>query len=126
MGSFNAITFNCNGLGNKSKRLKVFTYLRDKLKNGVGFLQETHSVGNLEKKWKSQWGGDIYFSHGTSNSTGCAIAFSKDFPIKILNQSKDDNGVRCIPDGEECERCGDTRSGSFFGCTMKELKGYRQ
>ena len=77
MASFNAITFNCNGLGNKGKRQKVFTYLRDKLKNGFVFLQETHSVQNLEKEWKSQWGGDMFFSHGKSNSTGCAIAFSK-------------------------------------------------
>ena len=58
----------------------------------VCFLQETHSVLNLEKEWKFQWGGDIYFSHGTSNSTGCAIAFSKDFSVKIVNQSKDNDG----------------------------------
>ena len=92
MASFNAISFNCNGLGNKGKRQKVFTFLREKLKNGFVFLQETHSVLNLEKEWKFQWGGDIYFSHGTSNSTGCAIAFSKDFSVKIVNQSKDNDG----------------------------------
>ena len=92
MAAFNAISYNCNGLGNKSKRQKVFTYLRDKIKSGFVFLQETHSVKNLEKEWKSQWGGDIYFSHGTSNSTGCAIAFSNNFSAKILNESKDENG----------------------------------
>ena len=92
MTSFNVITFNCNGLGNKTKRQKVFTYLRDKLKNGFVFLQETHSVENLEKEWKSHWGGDIFFSHGKSNSTGCAIAFSKNFSVKIISQAKDDNG----------------------------------
>jgi len=92
MAAFNAISYNCNGLGNKTKRQKVFTYLRDKIKHGFVFLQETHSVKNLEKEWKSQWDGDIYFSHGTSNSTGCAIAFSKNFSAKILNQSVDQNG----------------------------------
>ena len=92
MVSFNAITFNCNGLGNKSKRERVFTYLKDKLKHGFVFLQETHSVEKLEKEWKYQWGGDIYFSHGKSNSTGCAIAFSKNFSFKVVNQSKDDDG----------------------------------
>ena len=92
MASFNAITFNCNGLGNKSKRQKVFIYLRDRLKNGFVFLQETHSVQNLEKEWKSQWGGDIFFSHGKSNSTGCAIAFSKNCSVKIISQAKDENG----------------------------------
>lgn len=61
MASFNVITYNCNGLGNKSKRQKVFTFLKDKIKNGFVFLQETHSVKSLEKDWKSQWGGDIFF-----------------------------------------------------------------
>ena len=92
MAFFNTITYNCNGLGNKIKRQKVFTFLHDKLKNGFVFLQETHSVENLEKEWKNEWGGEIYFSHGTSNSTGCAIAFSKNFPVKIINQFKDDSG----------------------------------
>jgi exonuclease III len=73
------ITFNCNGLGNKGKRQKVFTYLRDKLKNGFVFLQETHSTEKFEKEWKTQWGGNTYISHDTSNSTGCAIAFSEIF-----------------------------------------------
>ena len=65
MAEFNAITFNCNGLGDKKKRQKVFTFLRDKLKKGFVFLQETHSTLNFEKQWKSQWGGEIFFSHGT-------------------------------------------------------------
>ena len=51
MASFNAITYNCNGLGNKAKRQKVFTFLRDKLKSGFVFLQEAHSVQNIEKEW---------------------------------------------------------------------------
>ena len=66
--------------------------MHDKLKNGFLFLQETHSVENLEKEWNNEWGGEIYFLHGTSNSTGCAIAFSKNFPVKIINQFKDDSG----------------------------------
>ena len=92
MAFFNAITYNCNGLGNKKKRQKVFTYLKDKLKNGFVFLQETHSTENFEKERKSQWGGEIYFSHGTSNSTGCAIAFSNQFSFNIVSQVKDNNG----------------------------------
>ena len=87
MTSFNVISFNCNGLGNKGKRNKVFTFLKDKIKNGFVFLQETHSVENLEKDWKLNWVGDIYFSHDISNSTGCAIAFSENF--EAINQSKD-------------------------------------
>ena len=66
--------------------------LRNKLKNGYVFLQETHSVQNIEKEWKSQWGRDIFFSHGKSNSTGCSIAFSKNCAAKIISQAKDENG----------------------------------
>ena len=55
-------------------------------------MQETQSVDNLEKDWKLNWGGDIYFSHGTSNSTGCAIAFSENFSVVVNNQYKDIHG----------------------------------
>ena len=54
MAKFNSMTFNCNGIGEKKKRQKVFTYLKDKLKNGFCFLQETHSTQIQESKWKSQ------------------------------------------------------------------------
>ena len=40
MAEFNAITFNCNGLGDKNKRPKVFTFLRDKLKKVLQFCKK--------------------------------------------------------------------------------------
>ena len=92
MAGFNVISFNCNGLGEKIKRQKVFTYLKEKLRNGVIFLQETHSTDTSEKEWKSQWGGEIFFSHGSSNSTGCAIAFSENFSVNIVNLTRDSFG----------------------------------
>ena len=92
MAKFNSITFNCNGLNNKNKRKKVFTFLKEKLDAGFCFLQETHSTVADEDVWKKQWGGDIYFSHGTSNSTGCAVAFSNKFPYSIIRESKDTQG----------------------------------
>ena len=60
MAEFNVITYNCNGLGDKKKRQKVFTFVREKLKSGFVFLQETHSTEKFEKEWMSQWGGNIY------------------------------------------------------------------
>ena len=92
MTEFSVMTFNCNGLGEKCKRQKVFTYIKDKLQKGFCFLQETHSTEALEKIWKTQWGGELFFSHGQSNSTGCAIGVSKDFPFRIIKQSKDSDG----------------------------------
>lgn len=92
MAKFNCVTYNCNGIGEKSKRSKIFTYLNDKLKHGFCFLQETHSTSLVEEKWKKEWGGDMYFSHGSSNSTGVAILFPKDFSVKVVKEVKDTGG----------------------------------
>ena len=92
MASFNAITFNCNGLGDKKKRQKVFSYVKEKVKSGLFFLQETHSTPQLESKWKNEWNGKLFFSHGSRNSTGCAIGFSKKFNFKLIKESKDTEG----------------------------------
>ena len=41
---------NCNGLGDKTKRNKVLTWLKGKPENII-FLQETHSTVELEDEW---------------------------------------------------------------------------
>ena len=92
MASFNAITFNCNGLGDKKKRQKVFSYVKEKVKSGFCFLQETHSIPQLENKWMQEWKGKLFFSHGSSNSTGCAIGFSQKFSFNLIKESKDTEG----------------------------------
>ena len=92
MAVFNTLTYNCNGLGEKNKRQKIFTFLNEKLSKGFCFLQETHSTSIVEEKWKKEWNGELFYSHGSSNSTGCAIAFSNKFPFKLLKESKDTDG----------------------------------
>ena len=73
---------NCNGLGDKTKRNKVLTWLKGKPENII-FLQETHSTVELEDEWKKEWEGDIHFSHGASNSTGVAILIKNKENITI-------------------------------------------
>ena len=73
---------NCNGLGDKTKRNKVLTWLKGKPENII-FLQETHSTLELEDEWKKEWEGDIHFSHGASNSTGVAILIKNKENITI-------------------------------------------
>ena len=34
MAKFSAMSFNCNGIGEKNKRQKIFTYKNDKIKHG--------------------------------------------------------------------------------------------
>ena len=87
---FNLITFNVKGLQQKSKRLKVFNFIQDKLdKNGIFFFQESHSTPALEHKWASEWGGKLIFSHGESNARGVCIGFTKDFDCTIGNIYRD-------------------------------------
>ena len=65
-------SFNSNGLGNAQKRKSVLTWLKSKPEDVI-FVQETHSTPGTERDWKRDWGGEIFFNHGASNSTGVAI-----------------------------------------------------
>jgi hypothetical protein len=68
----------------KDKRLKIFSYLKDKINNhGIVFLQETHSSPGDEEQWMKEWDGDLIFSHGSSNSKGVIIGFTKNLNAKI-------------------------------------------
>ena len=44
-------SMNCNGLGDKNKRSKVLTWLKEKPENII-FLQETHSTPEEESNWR--------------------------------------------------------------------------
>ena len=76
-------SYNVNGLGEKNKRKKVLTWLKNKPEDVI-FVQETHSTCTTEKDWRNVWGGEIIFNHGTSNSTGVAILIKRNSGIKIL------------------------------------------
>ena len=69
-------SMNCYGLGDRNKRNKVQTWLKNKPENII-LLQETHSTLELENEWEKMWDGEIYFSHGASNSTGIVILIKK-------------------------------------------------
>ena len=73
------------------KGVKVFNFLRNKFYSII-CLQETHSVKNIEKIWKSQWRGQILFSHGDSNARGCAILIKKRVDTQIYRVKKDTDG----------------------------------
>ena len=83
-------SFNVNGLNGKVKRNAVFSKL--KKMNSIIFMQETHSAQNAEAVWKSEWGNDIFFSHGSTSSRGVAILFPSKLEYKIQNTIRDDEG----------------------------------
>ena len=58
----------------------------------IVFLQETHSVKHNEKVWNTQFSSKIWFSHGTTQSRGVAILFSKQLEYTVHNVITDENG----------------------------------
>ena len=66
--NFNFILNNVKGLKLTKKRIKLFEYFKSKLApSGVLFAQETHSTKEIEKKWKDELNGQIFF-FGMGNS----------------------------------------------------------
>mgnify|MGYP005680679575 FL=1 len=89
---FAGLTYNVKGLRQKVKRIKVFNYVKEKLKSGFIFMQETHSIQNDLVEWQNEWGSKMILNHGCGNSRGTLIAFSNDFDCKILQNISDDDG----------------------------------
>ena len=87
----NLATYNGRGLANSKKRREVFHYLNSKDYNII-FMQETHTIPANENVWRSEWGGSIYYAHGTSNARGAAILIKKSASIKVSKSISDPNG----------------------------------
>ena len=59
-----------------------FSFLKD-FKANIYFLQETYSDLRDEIIWKNEWGGEIFFSHGTSHSKGVCILINPTIPCQV-------------------------------------------
>ena len=97
--NLNIISNNVNGLRSTKKRIKMFEYLKSKIcNNGMVFLQETHSSENSQSEWHNDFNGEIYFSHGTTNSCGVMIGFITTKKICVNKISQDTKGRILIID----------------------------
>ena len=93
------LSSNIRGLQCKRKRLKVTEYLKDKIgSNGILFLQETHSTEKNEISWKNDFNGQMFFSHGKSNSCGVLISYFGPYKLSIKKQLRDNDGRILILD----------------------------
>ena len=92
-------SLNVRGIANFKKRRKLFHYLHKK-EFDIVCLQETHSLKVDYKRWKSEWGGRMFCSHGTSNSRGVAILISKKVPLKVKYSHNDQQGRYVILETE--------------------------
>ena len=95
----NFISNNVRGLQSTNKRLKLNKYFKDKIvSNGFLFLQKTHSTVNDEIKWKDDFKGEVFYSHGKSNSCGVLICFIGSKIFFIRNKLSDNGGRILILD----------------------------
>ena len=90
--NINFLTYNVKGLQQKQKRVKIYNYVKEKVKHGCVLLQETHSCDNDQKTWETEWDGKIYQNHGSSNSRGVSIGFTKNFDYTELKYEQDNCG----------------------------------
>ena len=63
------MSLNVRGLRNRVKRSSIFSFLRDQ-NCQFYFLQEIYSEQKDENVWRNEWGGDIFFSQGSTHSRG--------------------------------------------------------
>ena len=60
------LSLNVRGLNKSVKRRTVFRWLHRQNCSFV-FLQETYSSKECENIWQAEWGGEVFFSHGTNH-----------------------------------------------------------
>ena len=89
------VSLNVRGLSNFRKRRAIFTWCR-KQKTDLIFLQETHSTKAGEYKWKKEWGSEIIFSHGSSDSKGVAVLIKRGLDIVVEQELQNSNGRSII------------------------------
>ena len=91
--SLSFITNNVKGIQSSKKRLKLIQYFKDKIgSTGVLFLQETHSNSKIEQKWKEDFKGQVFFSHGKTSSCGVLIAYLGTETFFVNKQEIDKEG----------------------------------
>ncbi len=102
-------------------------------------LQETHSCLLHEQKWKTEWGADIFFSHGESNARGVAILCPVKKTYDVVKVDNDMDGrfvlLELNVDGKNILLCniyaptqepgfGQTRQMAFFHTLKDKLTPY--
>lgn len=91
MDTLTFCSYNVSGLQNRTKRKKVFTLIKDH-RVDIALLQESHSTGNISHLWQSEWGGNMFCSHGSSESCGVMTLFRRGLLYEILQSYFDDEG----------------------------------
>ena len=95
--NFKLLSLNARGIRSYEKRKALFGWLM-KDKSDICFLQESYSTPEVEKIWKSQWKGEVFFSHGTERSKGAErskgvlILIKNSLEFQLKTSKVDQNG----------------------------------
>ena len=75
------------------KRLKLTQYFKEKIGlTGVLFPQEIYSSSKVEQKWKKDFKGHVFFSHGKTNFCGVLTAYLGKETFNVKKQETDKEG----------------------------------
>ena len=85
--------YNCNGLGDKPKRIRIAKWLKREHR-GILLLQETHSTPRRCHSWNNDFGHQYkaYYSHGSSGRKGVCSIIPKQLFKNFIHTEADDNG----------------------------------
>ena len=75
-------SLNVRGIRELTKRKALFLFCKAQKKN-IHFLQETHSNSKDESFWRNQWGGKMFFCHGSNRSGGVMILLDHNFNASV-------------------------------------------
>ena len=91
LSKFDVLSLNVRGIRDQIKRRSIFSYLKDQKAN-IYFLQETYSERADENIWRKEWGGELFFSHGTKHSKGVCILINPFVQPKVDYSYANDSG----------------------------------
>ena len=93
------ISLNVRGIRENVKRKSILEWCKNK-RGDIIFLQETYSTPDVEARWRSEWEGSIYFSHGTNHSKGVLVLIASKLNINICDLKIDKDGRFILFKGE--------------------------
>ena len=89
--NFGLLSLNAWEIRTFEKRKALFLWL-SKNKADIVFLQETCSSPDVEKLWKTQSKGDLYFAHGSEHSRGVLILVKERLNFELKSCTLDKQG----------------------------------
>ena len=90
-------SLNVRGLNKSIKRRSIFRWLHNQKFHFI-FLQETYSSKDCAQIWEAEWGGRVFFSHGSSHSRGVMTLVNPNLDFKVEKCIYDTNGRFLILD----------------------------